>query len=241
MKFAGLWKAGIIAHNRDSKLLAFLLHSARVHRAYILNMSLIKVLLLFCVLTTSCSRHYKCHFKLCSVDQLTPFLQMCNKATSIAKLSATIGRPGYGRYRSSMALRSTLYMASILLIRSGDIELNPGPNDETIYPCGICSDPVTWEQDAICCDWCNTWNHKACLEMSTTLFNELTNSDTAWICPQPSYDQAKLFQHLTKYTSCWLHKKSSHRSSQSNEINQSDQPLHEHRASRTAITSCQQH
>ena len=167
-------------------------------------MNLMKVLLLLCVLTTSCSRHCKCHFKLCSETnsdraQWIKFVQHCfsrsahsfpsnNKTTSIAKLCVTIGRPIYGRYRSSMALRSTLYMASILLIQSGDIELNPGPNDETIYPCGICSDPVTWEQDAICCDSCNVWNHKACLEMSTTLFTELTNSDTAWICPQPTCD-----------------------------------------------------
>ena len=54
---------------------------------------------------------------------------------------------------------------------------------ETIYPCGICQEPVTWEQNSICCDTCELWCHKDCLSMSTTLFTRLANSDTSWLCP----------------------------------------------------------
>ena len=61
--------------------------------------------------------------------------------------------------------------------------------NSTVYPCGVCEKPVTWEQDAICCDTCDTWNHKMCLEMSTTLFNHPANSDVSWICPQPLCNQ----------------------------------------------------
>ena len=51
-------------------------------------------------------------------------------------------------------------IALILLSSSGDMEINPGPTDlltkETIYLCGTCLELVTWEQDSIYCDSCNT-------------------------------------------------------------------------------------
>jgi hypothetical protein len=42
------------------------------------------------------------------------------------------------------ASRNVMYF--IILMR-GDIELNPGPN--SIYPCGYCEIPVTWEQQRL--------------------------------------------------------------------------------------------
>ena len=82
-----------------------------------------------------------------------------------------------------------LYLAMVLLGASGDIELNPGSAD-TIYPCGICSEPVTWEQNAICCDGCQTWHHKQCLGMSSSLFDHhLAHADAAWICPNLECDK----------------------------------------------------
>ncbi len=79
------------------------------------------------------------------------------------------------------------HVAILLLGASCDVELNPGPDSsntqDSIYPCGICQMPVTWEQNSICCDTCQLWNHKVCLSMSTTMFTHLANSDTSWICP----------------------------------------------------------
>jgi hypothetical protein len=78
-------------------------------------------------------------------------------------------------------------IAILLMASAGDVESNPGPtsNDTqaSIYPCGVCSEPVTWEQDSICCDTCDIWSHKDCLEMSTTFFRTLADTDTSWICP----------------------------------------------------------
>ena len=44
------------------------------------------------------------------------------------------------------ASRNVMYF--IILI-SGDIELNPGPNSIYMYPCGYCEIPVTWEHVVI--------------------------------------------------------------------------------------------
>ena len=56
--------------------------------------------------------------------------------------------------------------ALFLSLLSGQIELNPGPpmsgslKLSSIFPCGNCENPVTWEQRGICCDSCNMWFHK---------------------------------------------------------------------------------
>ena len=85
-----------------------------------------------------------------------------------------------------------LYLLFTLLVVSWDIESNPGPGSQdkvTIYPCSVCSEAVTWEQDAICCDACDVWSHKMCVGMSISFFNNLASSDVSWICPQPTCNQ----------------------------------------------------
>ena len=56
-------------------------------------------------------------------------------------------------------------------------------NSLLTHHCGICNSPVCWNQSVICCDSCDIWNHRACLEMSTTLFSNLAGTDESWICP----------------------------------------------------------
>ena len=89
--------------------------------------------------------------------------------------------------RSKVYPLALTYIALLLLSTSCDVELNPGPDHDTtqdsFYPCGICQEEVTWEQNSTCCDTCQIWNHKDCLSMSTTMFNNLANSDSSWICP----------------------------------------------------------
>ena len=54
--------------------------------------------------------------------------------------------------------KSTLdYLILVLLSNVNDINSNPGPthNDSTIYPCGTCDQPVTWDHRAIRCDTCD--------------------------------------------------------------------------------------
>jgi hypothetical protein len=32
----------------------------------------------------------------------------------------------------------------LVILLSGDIELNPGPTNKSMYPCAMCDLPVTW-------------------------------------------------------------------------------------------------
>jgi hypothetical protein len=55
--------------------------------------------------------------------------------------------------------------------------------DETIYPCGTCDQPVTWENRCIVCDTCNQWYHVSCQSMSSNTYLEHANdSAVVWDC-----------------------------------------------------------
>ena len=68
----------------------------------------------------------------------------------------------------------------IILLLSGDIEVNPGP--ETKWPCGICQYPVTWSQEGVACDGCELWHHKSCISLCSDDFQLLERSNVAWKC-----------------------------------------------------------
>lgn len=68
----------------------------------------------------------------------------------------------------------------LLLLLSGDIEKNPGPN--SVYPCGYCERCVNWSHLALCCDECNIWYHKSCLELATDDFRNIEANHTVWFC-----------------------------------------------------------
>ena len=57
-------------------------------------------------------------------------------------------------------------LLTTLLMLCGDIQSNPGPaGNAHIYPCGLCELPVTWGQDGLCCDGCDVWHHRSCIEL----------------------------------------------------------------------------
>ena len=66
--------------------------------------------------------------------------------------------------------------ALFLILLYDQVELNPGPlmsgslNLSSIFPCGYCKDPVFWEQRGICCDSCDMWFHKDCVDMGSFTF-----------------------------------------------------------------------
>ena len=88
--------------------------------------------------------------------------------------------------------------ALFLILLSGQVELNPGPpmsgslNLSSIFPCGYCEDPVTWEQHGICCDSCDVWFHKDCVDMGSFTFLAYSTTNVSWICCRcnhPNFDR----------------------------------------------------
>ena len=51
-----------------------------------------------------------------------------------------------------------------------------------MFPCSYCEDPVTWEQRGICCDSCDIWFHKYCVDMGSFTFLVYSTTNVLWIC-----------------------------------------------------------
>ncbi len=85
-----------------------------------------------------------------------------------------------------------IYFCSLIILQSGDCEINPGPkqsgshnNSEPKFPCQICEVPCLWGERAICCDGCDGWLHVDCMGMKTCVYEVLEqHSSMSWICCQ---------------------------------------------------------
>ncbi|CAC5407465.1 unnamed protein product [Mytilus coruscus] len=53
--------------------------------------------------------------------------------------------------------KTKYHLVLLLILLGGDIEQNPGPREkqQSIYPCGLCDHPVTWNCEGVCCDDCD--------------------------------------------------------------------------------------
>ena len=70
----------------------------------------------------------------------------------------------------------------LIMVQAGDIELNPGPKQSSVFPCGLCQIPVTWSNEGVCCDCCSVWHHKSCIELCTADYELLQRSNVQWMC-----------------------------------------------------------
>ena len=71
---------------------------------------------------------------------------------------------------------------SIIILLSGDIQSNPGPRTTSVYPCGLCESPVTWNCRGVACDACSIWYHGSCIEMCSKDYALLNRSCVQWLC-----------------------------------------------------------
>jgi exonuclease III len=78
------------------------------------------------------------------------------------------------------------YLTVVLLANANDIAKNPGPatvGDSTVYLCGTCDTPVTWDDRAIMCDNCDQWYHVCCQEVGSGTYNNINDaSGIRWDC-----------------------------------------------------------
>ena len=71
----------------------------------------------------------------------------------------------------------------LTLFLCGDIELNPGPGNASIYPCGICHNHVGWAPTkGVQCEnpQCNLWYHASCISMPSSVYETMDN--VSWLC-----------------------------------------------------------
>ncbi len=64
------------------------------------------------------------------------------------------------------------------------MQTNPGPvPGKSIYPCGNCALAIDWGDKAVCCDDCDVWFHKSCLDMKSAVYKNLAeDSSKDWYC-----------------------------------------------------------
>ena len=87
-------------------------------------------------------------------------------------------------HRLIILQRPVSLLLSLLLLSSGDVELNPDPARNWKYPCSVCSKPVRSDQKGVQCDLCSTWLDTRCIGLSLKDYFELhvQSSDDAWFC-----------------------------------------------------------
>ena len=52
------------------------------------------------------------------------------------------------------------------------------------FPCGLCNQHVPENENAVCCDKCDKWNHARCLNLNEREYDKLAASVEQWICPK---------------------------------------------------------
>ena len=75
----------------------------------------------------------------------------------------------------------TRQVVHLLLMLSGQVELNPGLYTPK-FPCQICSKAVKWGQRALACDNCDQWCHTECMTMTSEEYHHLADTSVIWLC-----------------------------------------------------------
>ena len=79
------------------------------------------------------------------------------------------------------AARTHKQIIMLLLLISGDIHPNPGPNMSHRHTCRLCTACVRVNERVICCDVCDAWFHVNCGRINST-FSRFEGSRVSWIC-----------------------------------------------------------
>ena len=103
---------------------------------------------------------------------------------------------------SSSTIMSTFIHCFLVLLLSGQVELNHGPitpnhssTFSTNYPCGICQKKVKDSHHALLCDKCELWFHTDCLKFPASNYCTLLNLTMfTWVCTYCGYSN---YSHRT--------------------------------------------
>jgi hypothetical protein len=112
-----------------------------------------------------------------------------NKMWKLLKRSTTIRK----KMKGKDVYKSMTILFLLLIAISCDVESNPGPitageyleGNSTIFPCGNCENPVTWNCKGVQCDMCEIWYHADCQNVGDSFYDRLGDSTAGiavWKC-----------------------------------------------------------
>ena len=111
----------------------------------------------------------------------------------------------HGMQLKYLNCRSTPYQVNlvmVILLLSGDVQLNPGPPTRTPkYHCGVCSKNVNSNHKAMECEDCFTWYHIKCVNMGDNMYQvHMHHNSHTWVCFKfgiPNFTSSSLFTTFT--------------------------------------------
>lgn len=140
--------------------------------------NMMKIIILATILSTSI-------YKKCNAECTTPDIWLPNLSPSYILLQPWSKQLKLNLLNNSNKDKDqTILLLKLALMLSGDIQLNSGPHrrNVTVNPCGLCERPVTWSCEGVCCDDCNVWHHRSCIELRTYDYELLQKSNIQWMC-----------------------------------------------------------
>ena len=114
-----------------------------------------------------------------SKKQFVPGFPPVNLLTNLSGTSKP-NRPYLNKYDS---FRSRATYIAMLLVISGDIEMNPGHKGQKNL-CGMCSKLVRKNDRAVKCNDCENWIHTRCANITVAQYEEMKTSKENWYCPK---------------------------------------------------------
>ena len=93
----------------------------------------------------------------------------------------TLGLYTYDIFSNRVVL--FLQKTSVLLMEFLTCKLlQPSLSQYSKYPCGICTQDIAKNYNAVCCDICNLWVHIKCNNITKFCYRKLQNSHNPWYC-----------------------------------------------------------
>ena len=77
---------------------------------------------------------------------------------------------------SKLKYRNHASFCRYLLLLSGDIEINPGPN----YSCTVCQKNIALRRRVLCCHKCDSWVHKKCAKIPELQYKSIKNKEAGF-------------------------------------------------------------
>lgn len=98
------------------------------------------ILILLAVLQCQQSNHKREYPRATSMVECASCLKLCTKEAFISKIRS---------FKNPPLKQGHTTIILLMLLLCGDIELNPGPVNASIYPCGCCHRNVSWSQRVV--------------------------------------------------------------------------------------------